>query len=190
MDEETIQIPISEYENFRKCFLYQDKQPLIRELQQLLQDRDEDLQRYKEKLEQCDSVLHRTQKQLDKFMQFNKVDRPIKVLVARSVNIPNNRPEKSDPEKSDPKVVARALDSAVNRKATEHDETTNATMSSHATDSDDLKSLPLGINMPGFAPGMSTALLQKLVSENLRLRKQLEAMNNGKPLKVNPSASV
>lgn len=184
MDDRTIQIPIDEYENFRNTIMYQDKQPLIRELQQLLQDKEEDLQRYKEKLDSCTSVLNRTQKQLDKYMQFSKVDRPVRLVVPRAVNVskPSSTPE--------PTLVSRALDDANNRTATEHDETHSmpATRTSNIieSDSEHLKSIPIGLGMPGLAPGMSTALLQKLVAENLRLRKQLETGNNGKLPKVCP----
>ena len=45
--EESILIPIREYENYRNILSLQDKQSIIRDLQHLLITKEEDLKRYK-----------------------------------------------------------------------------------------------------------------------------------------------
>lgn len=172
-NEGSISIPIRDYENYRNMVSLQDKQSIIRDLQHILNTKEQDLQRYREKCEQLESVLQRTQRALDKRMQLEHSQRSIpsrhstsrpaiitlKRLDSKPAKLASNCPEE---------VVARAVG-----------ETTNVSLPAPAVRSDDtnssLKSLPTSLGLG--SPGMSSNLFKRLVQENLKLKAQLENSN-------------
>lgn len=181
--EQTVSIPIQEYENYRNILALQDKQSIIRDLQKLLLNKDEDLRRYKDKCEQQESVLQRTQKTLDKCIQneqshtsiplktsLNRQHRSI-VQLKRSVS----KPKSTTPGSGAVEMVSRAVDEPATTPASLPDQTSRPGL---IEDSSAIKSLPLALGTG--SPGMSTALLKRLVQENLKLKAQVDKRHPGR----------
>ena len=179
MDDEMITIPVTEYESLRSCVMLHDKIPLIRDLNRLLQEKSQDVDRYKEKYEQSQSVLERTQKQLDKYL----IDQETTSLSMRSVgsrsgiNIRIKTPtpvSRSTKDSSNDDLII--TDRAMDNPPVEHDETASlpGQPPRPRNNKDSLKSLPAHLATI-TSPGMSANLLKKLVQENLKLRKLVES---------------
>lgn len=186
--QETISIPIQEYENFRNMAQLQDKQSIIRDLQHLLLNKDEDLKRYQEKYELTESVLQRTQKALDKCIQSeqNILSLPARPAATRQsrgiiqLKRSDSRAKTSLGANSPPATV-ELVSRAIGEDSSTSSMPDQASRSTLIEDSS-LRSLPLSLSIG--SPGMSTALLKKLVQENLRLKAQLEKRNIPKTSKV------
>lgn len=175
--KQTISIPIQEYENYRNILALQDKQSIIRDLQKLLLNKEEDLKRYKEKCQLQEAVLQRTQKALDKSIQSETLTSiPLKMTSrpqARSVV----QLKRSDAK---PKSVnmSGAMEVVSRAVGDESSKTSTSTLPDPASrsglieDSSSIRSLPPSLSVG--SPGMSTALLRRLVQENLKLKAQLE----------------
>ena len=193
--EESILIPIREYENYRNILSLQDKQSIIRDLQHLLITKEEDLKRYKEKCEQTELVLKRTQNALDKRIQTEQTQislplRPISRPQPGSVQL--NRPvARTRPQPAaSVQVVSRALGEAdpVKSDIPSASMPHQSSRPSFIDDTSSLKSLP--INLGVGTPGMSKALLRRLVQENLKLKQHLDRGHNPKTSKVGTCISM
>lgn len=187
--EESILIPVREYENYRNILSLQDKQSVIRDLQHLLITKDEDLKRYKEKWEQTELVLKRTQKALDKRIQTEQtqislplrpISRPQPGSVQLTRPVARTRPQPA----AGVQVISRALGEVDPIKS----DMPSASLPHQASrpnfmdDTSSLKSLPLNLGIG--TPGMSTALLRRLVQENLKLKQHFDRGQNPKASKV------
>ncbi|XP_067947600.1 restin homolog isoform X2 [Watersipora subatra] len=183
-EEETICIPIKEYENYRNCHKLQDNQSILRDLQKLLITRDEDVKRYKEKSELLECKLLKTQKTLDNCIQSEHLQstsslkttahRPVRVVAPLKKSQP--KPMSTADSSDTIEVVSRAIgdDSPVKKASSQTSSLTAQTRRlSISEDSTNIKSLPPSLSVVG-SPGMSTALLKKLVQENLKLKAQLD----------------
>lgn len=187
--EESILIPIREYENYRNHISLQDRQSIIRDLQHLLLNKEEDLKRYKEKCEHAESVLQRTQKALDKRIQSEQtqISLPLRPVSKLPGSIHLSRPvARTKPQPAAPAVavISRALGQSDDIKSTSHAASLphQASRPGFTDDTSSLKSLPLNLGIG--TPGMSTALLRRLVQENLKLKQQAESQKHPKAAKV------
>jgi len=189
--EQSISIPIREYENLRNTSALHDKQPIIRDLQLLLLNKEADLQRYKEKYEQTEIVLGKTQKALDKRLQSEQAQLSIPLLRQSQAQQKNTSQGLIPLQRTDSRTTSQDYKSVgVVARATgetESDDTVaslpNSSSRPHILDEGrPIKSLPLGLSVG--SPGMSTTLLKRLVQENLKLKSQLEKRNIPKSSKV------
>lgn len=183
--KQMISIPIQEYENCRNILALQDKQSIIRDLQKLLMNKEEDLKRYKDKCELQESVLQRTQKALDKSIQSEQTHTSLSLKTtanrAPRAVIPLKRSDSKTKSTSygQMEIVARAVGDESTPITSLPDQANRAGL---IEDSSSIRSLPPNLSIG--SPGMSTALLKKLVQENLKLKSQLDRRPQPKSSKV------
>lgn len=185
--EESILIPVREYENYRNIISLQDKQSIIRDLQHLLLNKEEDLKRYKEKCEHAELVLQRTQKALDKRLhrEQTQISLPLRPVSKQPGVVQLTRPvARTRPlPATNVTVIARALGESEPVKS----DSPSVSMPHQTSrpgftdDATTIKSLPLNLGIG--TPGMSTALLRRLVQENVQLKQTVDK------IQLNPKAT-
>ncbi|KAF6039084.1 hypothetical protein EB796_002630 [Bugula neritina] len=169
--EQSISIPIREYENLRNTSALHDKQPIIRDLQLLLLNKEA-------------TCRGKTQKALDKRLQSEQAQLSIPLLRQSQAQQKNTSQGLIPLQRTDSRTASQDYKSVgVVARATgetESDDTVaslpNSSSRPHILDEGrPIKSLPLGLSVG--SPGMSTTLLKRLVQENLKLKSQLEKRN-------------
>jgi len=161
---------------------------IIKQLQSLLIAKDEDLKRYREKYEQCNTVLQRTQRQLDNCLQYEQQQfasaphmdhRPM--TVSQTVTLVREPESPRVAETGELGLAPRSVGVAEPAAPQEDGEPVRFVQSLpiRQTENSDrpevhLRSLPATLT----SPGASTVLLQKLIHENIQLKSKLKSSSS------------
>jgi len=188
MNGDSISIPIRDYETLMNTSIIQVNHSIIKQLQSLLIAKDEDLKRYREKYEQCNTVLQRTQRQLDNCLQYEQQQfasaphmdhRPM--TVSQTVTLVREPESPRVAETGELGLAPRSVGVAEPAAPQEDGEPVRFVQSLpiRQTENSDrpevhLRSLPATLT----SPGASTVLLQKLIHENIQLKSKLKSSSS------------